>query len=139
MPVKAVAPQLRGKILAAVPHVRDGIDQMARRPILQQVSIAAGSHDLANDVVIRRPGKDDYFGAEGFAAHAPHQLDPVHFREIEVNHGDVGAQPANLIQRGFAIRTLRDYDELRISLEHSGQTVAAKRILIGEEDREFIG
>ena len=63
----------------------------------------------------------------------------MHPRKVQIDDSHIRPQSADLIDRRLAIRTLRHYFELRGSLENRSQPVAAQRIFVGQQNRDFLG
>src|SRR5580658_1096431 len=110
---------------------------MPRRAVLQEIPVGACPHYFADDVVIHRPGKDNYLDTQKLSAYAPDQFDPVQIRKIQIHHSYVRPPNADLIERGLAVRTTGHYFDFRVRVEDRRDSVAAQRISIGQEDRYF--
>ncbi len=111
---------------------------MARRTVLQQISVAARAHDFADNVVIGAAGENDDPGAEGLGAHAAHEFDAVQFWQVEIDDSHIGAQLADAGQRGLAIGTLCNHIVMRGAMQDGGKAIPAQGVLIGQKDCDLL-
>ena len=104
MPVESVAAKLRGKILAAVTHIRNGIDQVPGRTILQKVSVAPGPHDLAMFSQVIQVNLIGTFNVIRLASWAMSQAEPMDDGErgVIINTASVAAFDGQIGQAAYS-------------------------------------
>jgi hypothetical protein len=139
MPVAPVPLQLRGKILAAVPDIRDCVDQMPRRAILKQVAVPSCANHFPHNLVVRSAGHHNNSGSQRLSPDTTHQFNPVHLGKVEIHHGNIGMQAADLRQRGFAVSRTPHYFHFRLTGKDCREPVTTEGVFIGQKNSYFCG
>ena len=137
MPVSAIAAQLRRKILAAVANVIDGIDQVPRRPVLQQIGIRPRPHNFANNLIVHASRKRITTFVPRLSPRIRRTSSmPCSTGRFRSMTATSRPKIANFVKRGLAIRATRDHLDLSVRLQYSGQpsrrseSPSAKRTVI---------
>jgi hypothetical protein len=95
--------------------------------------------DRAEDrLAVAGGGEDDDVGGDVVALDRVEDLEAGELRHVEVEHGDIGGELADLLQGGAPVGRLADQLQVGAAADRAREALAIDRVVVGYVDRDPI-
>jgi hypothetical protein len=112
------------------------IAQVARRTILQQVSVRAGAQGPPHGVLLAADREDDELGGATGGAQLAHDFAAIHARHLQVEDSEIRLQPLDQLERFQAVGALAQ-NAHALGLAKGGESLANDGMIVGQHHRGY--